>query len=509
MKQGIGRYKLVFISVLLMMLFSSPGYADCQVIAPQAQTLQQPLDISLGLNDIQFKCRLAEARVLSFPLDALQKPSVYTGQDVIITPLASARAAYLLPEGVYQFTLTAESDHISKVSMSLRDLGTFQRDNNLHILTISAFGGFCIALCIYVGILGRSLRNAGFYAYSGYILSAGFFFVLQEGILRIVFPAVHWLHSHQIKAIFAGATVYTALRFITLLLDLRLILKRWEYQIIIYSGIIVLGLGFIAALPIAPLHAIANQLMGLVTLIGMVAVTLATAYALLRKIHGAGWVLIALLVLLSAMVFRVYLPDVNEFLHRYALIVAVTVEALLLAIAASERVKRLQSDKMQAYLAASSDPLCPVLNRRGWEESAQKMMTTHSKEGGVLLLLFIDLDDFKQINDTYGHRVGDQALVILAKILNSQSRAQDIVGRLGGDEFVVMSHCHSRNVAERMKQRIAQRLEDLVIKIDEQHVPLSASVGAQIIDTPHNDLSLLLHAADMLMYEQKHAAVSL
>ena len=497
MKQGIGRYKLVFISVLLMMLFSSPGYADCQVIAPQAQTLQQPLDISLGLNDIQFKCRLAEARVLSFPLDALQKPSVYTGQDVIITPLASARAAYLLPEGVYQFTLTAESDHISKVSMSLRDLGTFQHDNNLHILTISAFGGFCIALCIYVGILGRSLRNAGF------------FFVLQEGILRIVFPAVHWLHSHQIKAIFAGATVYTALRFITLLLDLRLILKRWEYQIIIYSGIIVLGLGFIAALPIAPLHAIANQLMGLVTLIGMVAVTLATAYALLRKIHGAGWVLIALLVLLSAMVFRVYLPDVNEFLHRYALIVAVTVEALLLAIAASERVKRLQSDKIQAYLAASSDPLCPVLNRRGWEESAQKMMTTHSKEGGVLLLLFIDLDDFKQINDTYGHRVGDQALVILAKILNSQSRAQDIVGRLGGDEFVVMSHCHSRNVAERMKQRIAQRLEDLVIKIDEQHVPLSASVGAQIIDTPHNDLSLLLHAADMLMYEQKHAAVSL
>ena len=219
MKQGIGRYKLVFISVLLMMLFSSPGYADCQIIAPQAQTLKQPLDISLGLNDIQFKCRLAEARVLSFPLDALQKPSVYTGQDVIITPLASARAAYLLPEGVYQFTLTAESDHISKVSMSLRDLGTFQRDNNLHILTISAFGGFCIALCIYVGILGRSLRNAGFYAYSGYILSAGFFFVLQEGILRIVFPAVHWLHSHQIKAIFAGATVYTALRFITLLLD--------------------------------------------------------------------------------------------------------------------------------------------------------------------------------------------------------------------------------------------------------------------------------------------------
>ena len=509
MKQGKRRYKVIFIGMLMMMFFSSPGYADCQIITPQAQSIQQPLDITLGLNDIQFQCRLTAPRVLSFPLVALQKPSVYTAHDVIITPLASARAAYLLPEGVYQFTLTAESDYISKVSMSVSDLGAFQRDNNLHILTISAFGGFCFALCIYVGILGRSLRNAGFYAYSGYILSAGFFFVLQEGILRIVFPSVHWLHSHQIKAIFAGATVFTALRFIVLLLDLRLILKRWEYQFILYSGMMVLVLGFIAALPITPLNALANQVMGLTTLAGMVAVTLATVYALFRKIHGAGWVLIALLVLLTAMVFRVSLPDVNEFLHRYALIVAVTVEALLLAIAASERVKRLQSDKIKAYLAASSDPLCPVLNRRGWEESAQKMMTTHSKEGGVLLLLFIDLDDFKQINDTYGHRMGDQALVILAKILNSQSRAQDIVGRLGGDEFVIMSHCHSRNIAERVKQRVTQRLQDLIIKIDEQHIPLSASVGAQIIDTPHNDLSLLLHAADMLMYEQKHAAVSL
>ena len=121
MKQGVGRYKFVFIGVLLMMLFSPPGHADCEIIAPQAQSLEQPLDISLGLNDIQFACRLADARVLSFPLDALQKPSVYTAQDVIITPLVSARAAYLLPEGVYQFTLTAESDHISKVSMSLRD----------------------------------------------------------------------------------------------------------------------------------------------------------------------------------------------------------------------------------------------------------------------------------------------------------------------------------------------------------------------------------------------------
>lgn len=502
--QGIRNYLIVW----LMLVFSSPGYADCVLISPQQQSLAQPVAVSAGLLDLQFRCKLPAPQVLSFPLDALSKPEVFADQSVIITPLSSARAAYLLPEGVYGFTLTVQSNHLSKVTMTLRDIDTFQQENNLHILTISAFGGFCIALCIYVGILGRSLRNAGFYAYSGYILSAGFFFILQEGVLRILLPGVHWLHGHQLKSIFAGITVYTALRFICPLLDLRLILKRWEYQTIMYSGLTVLILGVIAALPVEPLHTVANQLMGPITLLGMVAVTLATCYAAVRKIHGAGWVLIALMVLLAAMLFRVYFPFVSSFLQRYALIIAVTLEALLLAIAASERVKRLQSDKMQAYLAASSDPLCPVLNRRGWEESAQKMLTTHAKEGGVLLLLFIDLDGFKQVNDTYGHRVGDEALVILAKILNSQSRAQDIVGRLGGDEFVVMSHCHSRNIAERVTQRITQRLDNLVLKIEDQSIALSASVGAQVIDAPHNDLSLLLHEADMLMYEQKHAAAS-
>ncbi|WP_229680930.1 sensor domain-containing diguanylate cyclase [Alteromonas lipolytica] len=503
------RNKYAYLVALLMMLFSSLSYADCQLIAPQHQTLEQPVEVAPGIIDLQFRCQLPHAKVLSFPLDALSRPEIYADDSVDITVLSSARAAYLLPEGLYQFTLTVESDHDSAVSMALRDLHVFQQENNLHILTISAFGGFCIALCIYVGVLGRSLHNAGFYAYSGYILSAGFFFILQESLLRLLMPDVHWLHSHELKSIFAGATVFTAVRFICLLLDLRLILKQWEYQTIINCGLLVLVLGFISALPVEPLHLLASQLMGPITLIGMVAITVATAYAALRKIHGAGWVLIALIVLLAAMLFRVYLPHVSEFLTRYALIIAVTAEALLLAIAASERVKRLQADKMQAYLAASSDPLCPVLNRRGWEASANEMLSAHKKRGGVILLLFIDLDGFKHINDTYGHRVGDEALIILAKILNSQSRAQDIVGRLGGDEFVVMSHCHNRSIAERVTKRISERLTDLSLKIDEKIIEVSASVGAQIIDAPHSDLSLLLHEADMLMYEKKHATASL
>lgn len=496
--------KIVIASVFFT-FFSSHCSAECELISPQKQTLQQPITLTDGLHDLQFFCRLTEPRILNFPLDVVIDSSIYSQSDTKITSLTSARSAYFLPDGSYQFTLSLTALRSTELSVNVQRVEDFQQQNGLHILTMASFAGFCLALCIYVGILGRSMRNAGFYAYSSYILCAGMFFVLQEGLLGVLFPQLPWLHLLSLKLIFAGLTVYTAQRFISRLLEFRLILKKWESTALHYAGLLILGLALVAALAPPALSTIASTVMGTVTIIAMLGISVATVYARYRKIHGAGWVLLALVILLGAMIFRVYLRDVSEFLHRYALIIAVTLEALLLAVAASERVKKLQKDKMEAFISAASDPLCPVLNRRGWEEAARKMLTSHTKNGGFLVLMFIDLDDFKTVNDTYGHQIGDRALVILSKILNNQGRSQDIVGRLGGDEFVFMSHCFNRKVAERMVQRVCARLEGLNLKIDDLQIPISASVGAQVIDAPHADLSILLHQADMLMYEQKTA----
>ncbi|MDC8832047.1 sensor domain-containing diguanylate cyclase [Alteromonas gilva] len=482
--------------------------ADCRVVSPQSQWLDAPVEVNPEFTNIRFRCELSQSQVLSFPLDAISSVELHTKNELRLTPLSSARAAYLLPNGMFEFALTVRSAHPSAVNITLRSISDFQRINNLHILTISTFGGFCLALCIYVGFIGRSLRNAGFYAYSAYILCAGAYFILQEGMLRIVFVDSHWLHSHELKSVFAGLTVFTAMRFICLLLDLKLILKRWEYKLIWLSALGVLTLGIVSAITDTTLHNVTAAVMGPLTIIGMTAITIAACYAYVRKVHGAGLVLMALFVLLAAMTFRIFLPYVSEFMQRYALILAVTLEALLLALAASERVKRLQKDKMKAFLAASSDPLCPVLNRRGWDEAANGMLAAHADKGGVLVLMFIDLNDFKGINDNFGHQVGDEALIIVAKILNRQSRAQDIVGRLGGDEFVIMSHCHNRTIAERLIKRIREHMKHLALKINDQHIPLSASVGAQIFDAPHDNLQTLLHEVDMLMYQQKSSATT-
>ena len=495
----------VLLRFLLCLLCCAPGYtlADCIVTQPTRQAINTPINLNIGIVDIQVHCYLDRPRALSFPLDIVNNPRIFTASDVDIVPLSSARAAYLLPAGNFTFTLTVDAERDRQLLLQLAPLAQFQQYNNMHLLTISGFAGLCIALSLYVGVLGRSLRNEGFYAYSAYILSAGFFFVLQEGVLKVLLPQAAWLHSVGLKLIFAGLTVYTAQRFISKLLEFHLILRRWEHTLIRYTGLLVLFLGAITVLLPSPYNHFSSLAMGSLTVVTMVAILLATVYAMFRKIHCSGLVLISLLLLLAAMIFRVYLPHFSEFLHRYALIIAVTIEAFLLAVAASEKVKRLQKDKIAAYLNAASDTLCPVLNRRGWEDAANQLLKQHRHEGGFLVMMFIDMNNFKQVNDIHGHAVGDDALVILAKILNAQCRPQDIVGRLGGDEFVIMSHCHSRAIGERMIERIKQRLMHLDLRIGALSLPLSASVGAQIIDLPHTDLSTLLHQTDMLMYEQK------
>lgn len=119
--------------------------------------------------------------------------------------------------------------------------------------------------------------------------------------------------------------------------------------------------------------------------------------------------------------------------------------------------------------------------------------------------MFIDVDNFKRINDSFGHQSGDDVLRIISKILKGQCREQDVVGRLGGDEFVVLSYCHSCSQSKRLVKRIQHRFSDLVIQTLNAQIPVSASVGGLIIDMPCSDLEALLDQADTLMYEQKKA----
>jgi diguanylate cyclase (GGDEF)-like protein len=150
---------------------------------------------------------------------------------------------------------------------------------------------------------------------------------------------------------------------------------------------------------------------------------------------------------------------------------------------------------------ASSDPLTGVLNRRGFEREAAERLT-ESADDASGALLFIDLNDFKKINDEWGHGVGDQLLTIAAKRLQKSLRSCDIIGRPGGDEFVALVPDVSKYLAGKLASRLAIALEEPYV-IGGVTLKCSASIGLAHYPDNANTLTGLLREADQAMYRAK------
>ena len=160
-----------------------------------------------------------------------------------------------------------------------------------------------------------------------------------------------------------------------------------------------------------------------------------------------------------------------------------------------------KAKEQQMESIAWSDPLTGVLNRRGFERDAAQRLTD-SADDATGALLFIDLNEFKDINDQYGHVVGDQLLTIAAQRLRKSLRSQDIIGRPGGDEFVALVPDVSAAVADKLAKRLAQALE-APYNIGTETMSCAASIGLALYPTNANTLTGLLREADQAMYRAK------
>jgi diguanylate cyclase (GGDEF)-like protein/PAS domain S-box-containing protein len=148
------------------------------------------------------------------------------------------------------------------------------------------------------------------------------------------------------------------------------------------------------------------------------------------------------------------------------------------------------------------DELTGLPNRRGFimlSEQALKVATRMQRD---VLMIFIDVDHLKHINDTWGHLAGDRALIDTARVLKDSCREADIVARLGGDEFVALMSVDSDQTAELVSERIQARVE-AHNRETERGYPLSLSVGATRSKAEGTMLADLLAKADTALYEQK------
>ncbi len=164
-------------------------------------------------------------------------------------------------------------------------------------------------------------------------------------------------------------------------------------------------------------------------------------------------------------------------------------------------------DGMSKRLAAAEkladqDSLLPIYNRRAFIRELTRMKASAERYNSNASLVYIDLDNFKEVNDTYGHRAGDHVLLELSQRLVASVRETDIVGRLGGDEFgLILSHTN-QDAAAILAIRLPQELKDNPITWNGTPLEVGMSYGIVMIE-PGLDALDTMELADDEMYQQK------
>ena len=194
-------------------------------------------------------------------------------------------------------------------------------------------------------------------------------------------------------------------------------------------------------------------------------------------------------------VVLLWLLDLGQFVYVYQLAIAIIATTAYFGLA----IPLLEAANRRLRQRLMFDPLTGAATRDYLLEKMQ--LAERATEGSTNALAVVDLDHFKQINDTYGHRLGDQALIALVETLRAHVRAGDVVARFGGDEFMIlMPGCDHDSAGKRMEAAIRALRE---VRIGDG-VQLTASAGIAI-HRPHESFDHWFARADEALYRAKQA----
>lgn len=148
------------------------------------------------------------------------------------------------------------------------------------------------------------------------------------------------------------------------------------------------------------------------------------------------------------------------------------------------------------------DCVAPIPNRRAFMRRLTWAITMHQRYGHPSTLLYFDLNDFKKINDEYGHAAGDLAIRHISQLLSSAMRESDFLARIGGDEFGIIMYYATEEAAKKRGEMITEKLRTTPLIFTGKQLQLSAAYGAYTVQSG-DDAESCLAAADMSMYVDK------
>ncbi|HVC49850.1 MAG TPA: GGDEF domain-containing protein [Burkholderiales bacterium] len=170
---------------------------------------------------------------------------------------------------------------------------------------------------------------------------------------------------------------------------------------------------------------------------------------------------------------------------------------------AHERIRNLESELEHIGEKVREDQLTSAFNRRGLASEFEREAARASRNGSPLCLAMLDIDNFKALNDTYGHKVGDDALLHLVSVMQSVLRPSDIIARYGGEEFVILLTDTPLNESIKIITRVQRQLTKQFFLHNNERMLITFSAGITTVN-PLEPQEVAIERADQAMYEAKH-----
>jgi diguanylate cyclase (GGDEF)-like protein len=425
------------------------------------------------------------------------------------------QSVFVLPQGLsagesLYIRVATREDGADSLRFTLGTLGPTLQRASAHSRMIALAVGALTAMALGALLIWFILKDPLFLLYPGLFLLEALYLVFFSG------EGFDWPVLSHARAIGGFAwNVPVALSgavaslFIREIADLRHSSPRvyrafgwfaWAFVLLTLSNVLTyIGWGgFIAAV-------------GNLMFVGSAIFTLVVAFLAWRRGNrAAGWFLIAWTMLETvaiATAIRLLLDRAEhaEHLLYYGLPFSMVAAAILVALGVADRLREQRQALTEAERRAQTDPLTGVLNRRSLIERLDAACLRARARGLPIALLFIDLDHFKEINDSFGHAAGDACLKKIIGPIQSELRQSDVIGRYGGEEFVVILSSADIAAAHPIAERIRNRVADVRVEGFGPDINLTCSIGVATSDTLGVWGEHLIAQADAAVYAAKRS----
>ena len=424
-------------------------------------------------------------------------------------------AVFTLPDGIragrtYYVHSDARGGARGDVTVAVSTLDEELARGAGHGRMIALAFGALLAVSLAALLIWFVLSDRLFILYAAFFTLQALYIVYLSG-QGFDWPWLEWArpltsHAWNVPVALSGAIACLFVREITEL-------KHFSPRI--YSVFLWLAWAFVllALSNVGKLYGFAGLIsnVGNVLFLGTALFTLVVSFLAWRRgIRAAGWFLLAWGLLEAttiATAARLLMADDEnaERLLYFGLPLSMVTAAILIALGVADRLRDQRVALSDAERRAQTDALTGVLNRRSLIERLEAACLRARARDLPIALLFIDLDHFKDINDSYGHAAGDACLRAIVEPIQAELRQSDVIGRYGGEEFVVILSSADTAAAYPIAERILNRVASIRIDGFRAPIQLTCSIGVAGSDTLGVWDEQLIARADAAVYAAKNA----